>query len=87
MILTQETDYFQLVDSIQDAYHLEFGKSATATVLTHCKHELMHAIWILLLNEEFMHAYVQGVMMECIDGILRCFFPQFFIYSADYPEK
>jgi hypothetical protein len=85
--LTQETDCFQLVNSIQDAYHLEFVKSATAAVLTHCKRELMHAIWILLLDEEFMHAYVHGIVMECIDGILRRFFPQFFIYSADYPEK
>ena len=47
----------------------------------------MHAIWTLLLDEELMHAYVHGIVMECIDGILRRFFPRFFIYSADYSEK
>ncbi|KAF8230243.1 hypothetical protein L208DRAFT_1282850, partial [Tricholoma matsutake] len=76
-----------LVDTIQDPYCAEFGKSATAAVLTHCKRDLMHAIWTLLLDTELMHAYVHGIVMECIDGILQCFFPRFFIYSADYPEK
>ena len=77
----------QLPDTIQDVYCSKFGKSATAAVLTHCKRELMHAIWTLLLDEEFMHAYVHGIVMECFDGIMRRFFPRFFIYSADYPEK
>jgi hypothetical protein len=58
-----------------------------AAVLTHCKRELMHTIWSLLLDEEFMHAYVHGAVIECIDGIMCCFFPCFFIHSADYPEK
>ncbi|KAF8228569.1 hypothetical protein L208DRAFT_1290684 [Tricholoma matsutake] len=40
----------KLVDTIQDAYRAEFGKSATAAVLTHCKCDLMHAIWTLLLS-------------------------------------
>jgi hypothetical protein len=80
-------DYLQLVNAIQDAYRAEFGKSTTAAVLTHCNYDLMHAIWMLLLDAEFMHAYVHGVVMEYIDGILRRFSPWFFIYSADYPEK
>ena len=37
----------------------------------------MHAIWMLLLDAEFMHAYVHGIVMECIDGILQRFFPWF----------
>jgi len=39
----------KLVDTIQNIYLKEFGKPATAAILTHCKHELMHAIWSHLL--------------------------------------
>ncbi|KAF8231684.1 hypothetical protein L208DRAFT_1185620, partial [Tricholoma matsutake] len=55
--------------------------------LTHCKCELVHAIWVLLLDEGFMHAYVHGIVVKYIDGIMCHFFPTFFIYLADYPEK
>lgn len=47
----------------------------------------MHAIWRLLLDVEFMAAYVHGIVLECADKILRRLFPRFFTYSADYPEK
>jgi hypothetical protein len=47
----------------------------------------MHAIWSLLLDEEFMEAYIHGMLVECVDGIVRRFFPWIFTYSADYPEK
>lgn len=47
----------------------------------------MHAIWLLLLDPEFMDAYVHGIILEFSDGILRRLFPRFFTYSADYPEK
>jgi hypothetical protein len=47
----------------------------------------MQAIWLLLLDEEFMKAYQFGIIMVFADGILRRVFPRFFTYSADYPEK
>lgn len=47
----------------------------------------MHAVWALLLDEEFMHAYEHGIIIECPDGISRRFYPRIFTYSADYPEK
>ncbi|KAI0054412.1 hypothetical protein BV25DRAFT_1817100 [Artomyces pyxidatus] len=76
-----------LPDTIQDAYRAIFGKSATAAVLTHLKRDLIHEIWELLLDEDFMHAYVHGIVILCADGITRRIFPRFFTYSADYPEK
>ncbi len=42
---------------------------------------------MLLLDPEFMHAYVHGIVIECADGILHRVYPHFFTYSADYPEK
>ncbi|PSS06869.1 hypothetical protein PHLCEN_2v3527 [Hermanssonia centrifuga] len=81
------TPSVQLPDTIQDWYEATFGKAATAAVLTHCKRELMHAIWMLLLDDEFMHAYEHGVVIMFADGIARRVFPRIFTYSADYPEK
>jgi hypothetical protein len=55
--------------------------------MTHLKRELIHAIYELLLDEEFMHAYEHGIVVKCADGIMRRIFPRFFTYAADYPEK
>ena len=64
----------QIDDSIQDFYQLTFGKPATGDVLTHLKRELMHAIWRILLDDEFMDAYANGILIELSDGIQRCLF-------------
>ncbi|KAG2342173.1 hypothetical protein BDR05DRAFT_976596 [Suillus weaverae] len=77
----------KLSDTIQDFYCDTFSKAATAQVLMHCCHELMQAIWLLLMDDDFMHAYEFGIVIECFDGIRRHIFPRFFTYSADYHEK
>jgi len=56
-------------------------------MLTHLRRELAHAVWRLLLNVEFMHAYIHGFVFQLVDGIRRVLFPRFLTYSADYPEK
>lgn len=81
------TFFSQLTDTLQDFYQQVFNKPATAEILTHCRHELMQAIWLLLLDDDFMHAYEFGIVIEFLDGICRRVFPRFFTYSADYPEK
>lgn len=47
----------------------------------------MHAIWRLILGENFRNAYTYGMVIKCGDGVLRRVYPRFFSYSADYPEK
>jgi len=64
-----------------------FGTSVTVAVLTHCKCELMQAIWLFLLNSEFIEAYEKGMVIRFPDGILRRVFLRLFTYAADYPEK
>ncbi|KAH9950133.1 hypothetical protein B0H21DRAFT_881501, partial [Amylocystis lapponica] len=76
-----------LPDTLQDVYRELYGISATIGVLRFCKRELMQAIWLLLLDPDFMYAYEHGLLIHCGDGILRRLFPRFFTYSADYPEK
>ncbi|KAJ3874470.1 hypothetical protein F5051DRAFT_443301 [Lentinula edodes] len=62
-------------------------KTQKASILTHCRRELMHSVWRFLLTDEFIHAYRYGIVIECGDGIKRRIYPRFFTYSADYPEK
>ena len=57
----------QLVDTIQDFYHKTFNKSAMSAVLTHCKCELMHAIWVRLLDDEFVDTYTNRMLVKCAD--------------------
>ena len=56
-------------------------------MITHLRREIMQAIWTLLLDDEFMDAYINGIVLEFSDGIMRRWYPRFFTYSADYPEK
>jgi hypothetical protein len=78
-----------LPDSFQDfvtGFHAKWG-TQKKDILTHCRRELMHAVWKFLLDDEFLHAYKYGMVIQCADGIERRIYPRIFTYSADYPEK
>jgi Plavaka transposase len=47
----------------------------------------MHQVWRQLLDDDFIAAYRHGIVLRCIDGVLRRVYPRIFTYSADYPEK
>ncbi|KAK0488044.1 hypothetical protein EDD18DRAFT_1359990 [Armillaria luteobubalina] len=76
-----------LLDNIQDIYIKTFGSPTLKELLTFLKCDLMQKIWKLLLDPEFMHTYEHGIVIECADGIFHQVYPQFFTYSADYPEN
>ena len=78
---------FKLPDSIQDMYKTVYNSAASPNVLTLLKRELVHAIWSILLTDDFVNAYIFGIVVLCADGVSRRLFPRFFTYSADYPEK
>ncbi|KAG2022247.1 hypothetical protein CC2G_000019 [Coprinopsis cinerea AmutBmut pab1-1] len=81
----------QLPDSFQDQlkqWHTQWSKpSHRKEVLSHCRRELMHAAWRILLDDDFLHAYKYGMVVKCADGVERRIYPRIFTYSADYPEK
>ena len=56
-------------------------------ILMHCCCELIHAVWNLFLDDAFVHTFKYGIVIKCTDGVEHCVYPQFFTYSADYPEK
>ncbi|KAJ7017046.1 hypothetical protein C8F04DRAFT_1339209, partial [Mycena alexandri] len=78
-----------LPDSIQDEISKFHAKWSTqkGDIMTHCRRELMHAVWKYLLDDEFVHAYTYGIVIKCADGVERRVYPRLFTYSADYPEK
>ena len=63
------------------------GDGPSADVSMHCWRELMHAIWAILLNDDFLYAYEHGIVILSPNGISQHFYPRIFTYSADYPEK
>ncbi|THU99539.1 hypothetical protein K435DRAFT_794881 [Dendrothele bispora CBS 962.96] len=77
----------KLPSDVQDQYREKIGFPASSETLKHLKRELIQAIWSLILDPEFMHAYEHGILVKCGDGIVRRLFPRFFTYSADYPEN
>ena len=76
-------------DFLQDqikGFH-EKWSTQKSEILTHCRRELMHAVWRLLLDDDFLHAFTYGIVICCADGVERRVYPRLFTYSADYPEK
>jgi len=63
------------------------GKGASNALMTHCRREVLHTQWDILLDEEFLDAYQHGIVIEYCDRITRRFYPRLLTYSADYPEK
>ena len=72
---------------IQEFYVATFGQPATEDTLRHLRWELMQGVWRILLDDDFLDAYENGIVILFPDGIERRLFPRFFTYSADYPEK
>ena len=77
----------KLGDNLQDVYLTHGDKAATRALLGHLRRECHNGTVDIMIDEDFLHAYEHGIVIECADGIVRRIFPRFFVYSADYPEK
>ncbi|KAF8883752.1 hypothetical protein CPB84DRAFT_1686207 [Gymnopilus junonius] len=76
-----------LPDDFEDIYMKKYGKPPSKSVITHMKRKIIQKVWELLLDDKFMRAYQHGIIIRCADIIVCRFFPCFFTYSVDYPEK
>ena len=56
-------------------------------LMAHCRRKLIQAVWRYILDDDFIHAMIYGVVVTCYDGVKRRIYPRLFTYSADYPEK
>ena len=63
------------------------GKAPTGALITHLRRELIHAVWVHLLDDDFVDAWSNGLVIMCADGIERRVFPRIKTHSIDYPEK
>jgi hypothetical protein len=61
---------FQLPDIFFDWFKDLTGQSPSAKVLTHCRRELMHAIWRLLLDGELLRRASMG-SLSCVPTVSR----------------
>ena len=78
----------QLPDTFGDWYHEKFGIVPSDATITHCKRELIQALWLLIISTpDFVEAYQHGIFILFADRVIRRVFPRFFAYMADYPEK
>jgi hypothetical protein len=73
---------WQLLDHIQD-FICKLVTGATDPLMAHCRGESFHEVWKVLLDKDFIHAYLYGVVMDCADGIKWWIYPCIFTYSAD----
>ncbi|GAB1522320.1 hypothetical protein RhiTH_005434 [Rhizoctonia solani] len=77
-----------LPDSVWDTITASHdGKPPSESLITHLRRELMHEVWAHLLDDEFLYAWNNGIVIKCADGIERRVFPRIKIHSIDYPEK
>ncbi|KAI8973085.1 hypothetical protein BD414DRAFT_425210 [Trametes punicea] len=77
----------KLPSDIDDLIHQHTDLEAIDKIVTHCRRELMHGVWRVLLSDSFVQACRHGIVVKCYDGVTRRLYPRFFTYSADYPEK
>ncbi|KAL0063828.1 hypothetical protein AAF712_009273 [Marasmius tenuissimus] len=77
----------QIPDTIRDVYREAYGCAPSDDVMKHLKREVMQAVWDLIMDKDFLDAYEKSMVIKCADKVKRRFLPEFFSYSADYPEK
>ena len=68
-------------------YRQAYGRAASGDALSMCKRDIFHAVWKMVLDEEFLDAYKRGMVIECADGIKHRLFPRIFTYGADYLDR
>lgn len=77
----------QLPDDVQDILKQQLSRKACNEAITHCKRELMHGAWKLIIDDQFLKDWRHGIVVEFPDGVRRWLYLQIFTYTADYPEK
>lgn len=74
-------------DEFYTWFNQTFGANASDDLMAYMRKEVMQAVWALLLNPEFIHAYFHGFEWKFWDGIIRLVFLRILAQCADYPER
>ncbi|KZT38989.1 hypothetical protein SISSUDRAFT_1128360 [Sistotremastrum suecicum HHB10207 ss-3] len=85
---THDVGYIPSIpDEIHDFMNRQRGRPVGSTTMTHCRRELFHGTWRVLLDDEFVQAHDHGFVVRFPDGVERRVYLRVLTYSADYPEK
>ena len=79
--------FIQLPDTIKEFYHEQYGVYPNADMIAHLKRELIHGSLRLIFGGAFADAKKNGRISLCADEILRRWFLEVILHSADYIEK
>lgn len=79
--------YSQLLDTIKEFYHKHYDVYPSADVIAHFKRELIHGSLRLILGGTFADAKKNGRITKCADDVLRRWFLEVVLHSADYIDK
>lgn len=63
------------------------GKKVTPELVAHCRRELIQACWRIMLDDDFIQAWSNGVVQLCRDAVERRWYPRILAYVGDLPEK
>lgn len=86
-IAMQKLNFNKLPDSVLEFIRSHVSAGLGEALKTHCRRELFHEALCFLFDAEFVEAWTNGLVVDCIDGIKRRVYPRIFTWSADYPEK
>ncbi|ESK84849.1 hypothetical protein Moror_14957, partial [Moniliophthora roreri MCA 2997] len=76
-----------LPDLIKDVCCAHYGQAPLEETQRFLNHEVIQKAWGELLDEEFVEAFVNGLMLKCADMEERLGLLMLFCHSGDYPEK
>jgi hypothetical protein len=62
----------------------KMDNAPSPAIETHCKRELMQAVWSHIMDKAFVKGCTDGMTIQCSDGIERVFFLRIMTYSACY---
>jgi hypothetical protein len=77
----------QLPNELLEFMTERLNRSPPPDLVAHLRQEQFHAVWSTILNEEFVAAHKNGVLVTCADKIQRRLYPRVMTYSTDYPER
>ncbi|KZT31281.1 hypothetical protein SISSUDRAFT_995334 [Sistotremastrum suecicum HHB10207 ss-3] len=85
---THDVGYIPSIpDDIHDFMNRQRGRPVGSATMTHCRRELFHGTWRVLLDDDFVQAHNHGFVVCFPDGVRRRVYLRVLTYSADYPEK
>lgn len=83
----QLTTHPQLPDTIKEFYFKHYNTYPNADMIAHLKRELIHGSLRLVVGGAFADAKKNGRITKCADDVLRRWFLEVVLHSADYIEK